>query len=91
MFEDFSKKCADALRENKRLIGADQREYQRELERNYVRFTERLAPMVASSAAGVTTMRRRLRGRAETGAEIEEPSAEPLETDADPEGLVTAV
>lgn len=46
-FKDFSKKCHDALRENKRLIGPDQREYQKELERNYIRFTERLAPMVS--------------------------------------------
>ncbi|KAJ0181570.1 hypothetical protein K1T71_002292 [Dendrolimus kikuchii] len=45
-FKDFSKKCQDALRKNKNLIGSDQREYQRELERNLQRFTERLAPLV---------------------------------------------
>ncbi|PSN35267.1 Dedicator of cytokinesis protein 7 [Blattella germanica] len=39
-------KCADALRKNKNLIGADQRDYQRELERNYHRFTGRLMPLI---------------------------------------------
>lgn len=57
-FQDFSKKCADALRENKRLIGPDQKEYQRELERNYVRFTERLAPMVAAAPLSTGTLKR---------------------------------
>lgn len=45
-FKDFSKKCFDALRKNKNLIGADQRDYQRELERNYQRFTEKLNPLI---------------------------------------------
>ncbi|KAK0179557.1 hypothetical protein PV327_005299 [Microctonus hyperodae] len=45
-FKDFSKKCLDALRRNKNLIGPDQRDYQRELERNYQRLTERLAPLI---------------------------------------------
>ncbi|XP_063863721.1 dedicator of cytokinesis protein 7-like isoform X4 [Scylla paramamosain] len=45
-FKDFSKKCYDALRKNKTLIGQDMREYHRELERNYNRFTEGLAPMI---------------------------------------------
>lgn len=46
-FKDFQKKCLDALRRNKNLIGPDQRDYQRELERNYQRLTERLAPLIA--------------------------------------------
>uniref|UniRef100_A0A915L384 DOCKER domain-containing protein n=1 Tax=Romanomermis culicivorax TaxID=13658 RepID=A0A915L384_ROMCU len=54
-FKDFSKKCADALRENKRLIGSDQKEYQKELERNYVRFTERLAPMLSKFYVAAST------------------------------------
>ncbi|KAK7862685.1 hypothetical protein R5R35_000927 [Gryllus longicercus] len=45
-FKDFSKKCSDALKKNKNLIGSDQRDYQRELERNYQRFTERLMPLI---------------------------------------------
>ncbi|KAF7997149.1 hypothetical protein HCN44_005426 [Aphidius gifuensis] len=48
-FKDFSKKCLDALRRNKNLIGPDQRDYQRELERNYQKLTERLAPVIAWS------------------------------------------
>ncbi|KAL7303214.1 hypothetical protein TKK_0004415 [Trichogramma kaykai] len=48
-FKDFSKKCLDALRKNKNLIGSDQRDYQRELERNYQRFTERLTPLIVWS------------------------------------------
>ncbi|XP_024892048.1 dedicator of cytokinesis protein 7-like, partial [Temnothorax curvispinosus] len=36
-----------ALRRNKNLISPDQRDYQRELERNYQRLTERLAPLIA--------------------------------------------
>jgi hypothetical protein len=39
-------RCADALRKNKTLIGADQKDYQRELERNYHRFTTRLMPLI---------------------------------------------
>ncbi|KAJ8930196.1 hypothetical protein NQ314_017036 [Rhamnusium bicolor] len=45
-FKDFSKKCYDALRKNKNLIGPDQRDYQRELDRNYKRFIEKLQPLV---------------------------------------------
>ncbi|RZF36641.1 hypothetical protein LSTR_LSTR012320 [Laodelphax striatellus] len=47
-FKDFSKKCSDALRKNKNLIGPDQRDYQRELERNYHRFSDRLMPLIAN-------------------------------------------
>lgn len=45
-FKDFSKKCHDALKKNKNLILPDQKDYQRELERNYGRFTERLTPLI---------------------------------------------
>ncbi|XP_069991563.1 dedicator of cytokinesis protein 7 isoform X5 [Penaeus vannamei] len=45
-FKDFSKKCQDALRRNKTLIGSDMREYHRELERNYNKFIEGLSPMI---------------------------------------------
>ncbi|XP_066258807.1 dedicator of cytokinesis protein 7 [Euwallacea similis] len=45
-FKDFSKKCADALKKNKNLIGVDQRDYQRELDRNYKKFTDKLQPLV---------------------------------------------
>ncbi|XP_061934172.1 dedicator of cytokinesis protein 7 isoform X2 [Apis cerana] len=53
-FKDFSKKCLDALRRNKNLIGPDQRDYQRELERNYQRLTERLSPLIAWSGPSLT-------------------------------------
>lgn len=39
-------RCHDALKKNKNLIGTDQRDYQKELDRNYKRFTERLQPLV---------------------------------------------
>ncbi|XP_026681191.1 dedicator of cytokinesis protein 7 isoform X2 [Diaphorina citri] len=45
-FKDFSKKCCDALRKNKTLIGPDQKDYQKELERNYHRFTDKLMPLI---------------------------------------------
>ncbi|KAI1280634.1 Dedicator of cytokinesis protein 7 [Halotydeus destructor] len=50
-FKDFCKKCGDALRKNRTLIGPDQKEYQRELERNFHRFTEKLAPMISNNSA----------------------------------------
>ncbi|XP_050362134.1 dedicator of cytokinesis protein 7 [Nymphalis io] len=52
-FKDFSKKCHDALKKNKNLISSEQREYQRELERNFARFTERLAPLIHATPSHV--------------------------------------
>lgn len=46
-FRDFTKRCEDALRKNKTLIGPDQREYHRELERNYHRLKEALSPLTS--------------------------------------------
>ncbi|XP_053325502.1 dedicator of cytokinesis protein 7 isoform X3 [Spea bombifrons] len=45
-FKDFTKRCEDSLRKNKSLIGPDQKEYQRELERNYHRLKEALQPLI---------------------------------------------
>ncbi|XP_074836429.1 dedicator of cytokinesis protein 6 isoform X3 [Carettochelys insculpta] len=45
-FKDFTKRCEDALRKNKSLIGPDQREYHRELERNYQRLRDALQPLL---------------------------------------------
>ncbi|XP_028679697.2 dedicator of cytokinesis protein 7-like isoform X1 [Erpetoichthys calabaricus] len=45
-FKDFTKRCEDALRKNKTLIGPDQKEYHRELERNYHRLKEALNPLI---------------------------------------------
>jgi len=39
-------RCEDSLRKNKSLIGPDQKEYQRELERNYHRLKEALQPLI---------------------------------------------
>ncbi|XP_063084731.1 dedicator of cytokinesis protein 6 isoform X2 [Cavia porcellus] len=45
-FKDFCKKCEDALRKNKALVGPDQKEYHRELERHYGRLREALQPLL---------------------------------------------
>jgi len=51
-FKEFVKRAGDALRKNKSLIGPDQKEYQKEMERNYQRFRERLAPMLCNGSGG---------------------------------------
>lgn len=45
-FKEFSKRCHDALKKNKNLILSDQKDYQKELERNYAKFVERLTPLI---------------------------------------------
>uniref|UniRef100_A0A8C9XV20 Dedicator of cytokinesis 6 n=1 Tax=Sander lucioperca TaxID=283035 RepID=A0A8C9XV20_SANLU len=45
-FKDFTKRCEDALRKNKALIGLDQKEYHREMERNYNKLKEALGPLI---------------------------------------------
>jgi hypothetical protein len=42
----FFYRCADALKKNKTLIGADQRAYQHELDKNYHSFTSSLMPLI---------------------------------------------
>lgn len=42
----FPCRCEDALRKNKSLIGPDQKEYHRELERNYIKLKEALGPLI---------------------------------------------
>ncbi|CAD7079957.1 unnamed protein product [Hermetia illucens] len=57
-FKEFSKRCDDALKKNKSLIQPDQKDYQKELQRNYDRFTERLKPLITispSQAQGVVS------------------------------------
>ncbi|RUS71322.1 hypothetical protein EGW08_020919, partial [Elysia chlorotica] len=51
-FKDFIKKCGDALQKNK-LLMPEQKEYQRELERKYHTFREKISPMIST-----TVMRR---------------------------------
>ncbi|KAK6060206.1 dedicator of cytokinesis [Cooperia oncophora] len=48
-FHDFSKKCADALVLNKQLILPDQLAYQTELQKNYVEFTRKMAPIMGGT------------------------------------------
>ena len=38
-------RCDDALKKNKKLITPDQKEYQKELEKNYNKFEEQLSPL----------------------------------------------
>lgn len=49
-FKKFQYACHVALKLNKQLIGPDQKEYQRELDRNYTRITEQLRPMIKNRA-----------------------------------------
>jgi dedicator of cytokinesis protein 6/7/8 len=45
-FKEFTRRCADALKKNKTLIGCDQFEYQREMERNYNELKKRIDPLI---------------------------------------------
>ncbi|XP_062985366.1 dedicator of cytokinesis protein 8 [Elgaria multicarinata webbii] len=45
-FKEFIMRCGEAVEKNKRLITADQREYQQELKKNYNRLKENLRPMI---------------------------------------------
>jgi hypothetical protein len=45
----FRVRCGDTLQRNKALIGIDQKDYQRELERNYHQIKDKLSPLIASS------------------------------------------
>uniref|UniRef100_A0A7E4ZYH3 C2 DOCK-type domain-containing protein n=1 Tax=Panagrellus redivivus TaxID=6233 RepID=A0A7E4ZYH3_PANRE len=48
-FKDFLKKCADALAKNSELIGPDQADYQRELQRNYADVSAQLAQITGAA------------------------------------------
>ena len=41
-------RCEEALSKNKKLISEDQRAYQKELERNFNQFVEKLEPLLKS-------------------------------------------
>ena len=45
-FKEFSRRCADALKKNKTLIGNDQLEYQKEMERNYTELKAKIDPLI---------------------------------------------
>ncbi|KAK3089282.1 hypothetical protein FSP39_002319 [Pinctada imbricata] len=58
-FKDFLKKCQDALHRNKSLISPDQRDYQKELEKNYHQVRDKLLPYISSNAATMRHKHRR--------------------------------
>ncbi|XP_019373203.1 PREDICTED: dedicator of cytokinesis protein 8 isoform X1 [Gavialis gangeticus] len=45
-FKEFIRRCGEAVEKNRRLITADQREYQQELKKNYNKLKENLRPMI---------------------------------------------
>uniref|UniRef100_A0A8C8SR86 Dedicator of cytokinesis 8 n=1 Tax=Pelusios castaneus TaxID=367368 RepID=A0A8C8SR86_9SAUR len=45
-FKEFIMRCGEAVEKNKRLITADQKEYQLELKKNYNKLKENLRPMI---------------------------------------------
>uniref|UniRef100_A0A452V1Z9 Dedicator of cytokinesis 8 n=1 Tax=Ursus maritimus TaxID=29073 RepID=A0A452V1Z9_URSMA len=45
-FKEFIMRCGEAVEKNKRLITADQREYQQELKKNYHKLKANLRPMI---------------------------------------------
>eukprot|EP00095_Tigriopus_kingsejongensis_P000113 snap_masked-scaffold265_size231475-processed-gene-1.10 protein:Tk00113 transcript:snap_masked-scaffold265_size231475-processed-gene-1.10-mRNA-1 annotation:"dedicator of cytokinesis protein 7-like isoform x2" len=49
-FKDFTKKCEDALKRNRKLITSDQKEYQKELEKNYLHLHQSLAPLFSTAS-----------------------------------------
>ena len=48
-FKEFSRRCLEALVKNKSLIGSDQFEYQREMERNYNELKIKIDPIIENS------------------------------------------
>ncbi|XP_062509807.1 dedicator of cytokinesis protein 7-like isoform X2 [Corticium candelabrum] len=60
-FREFTLRCGEALERNKHLIGEDQREYQREMERNYITFKERLSRLLPDKRGAAIKTRRRSR------------------------------
>ncbi|XP_060603802.1 dedicator of cytokinesis protein 7-like isoform X2 [Ruditapes philippinarum] len=62
-FKDFLKKCCDALHRNKSLITHEQKEYQRELERNYHVIKGKLLPWISNAATLKRTKHHRREGK----------------------------
>lgn len=50
-FKDFSTRCGEALTKNRQLVNGHEQqiEYHKELERNFYKFTERLAPLMGNA------------------------------------------
>ena len=49
-FKEFTRRCSEALKRNKTLIGPDQREYQKEMERNNSELKAKIEPMIENRA-----------------------------------------
>lgn len=47
-FKEFIKRISDCLKKNRQLISAEQKDYQKEMEKNYQVFNEKLKPMIQS-------------------------------------------
>jgi len=54
-------RCGDTLQRNKALIGVDQKDYQRELERNYHQIKDKLSPLISSSTHADSARRKHKR------------------------------
>ncbi|XP_015776632.1 PREDICTED: dedicator of cytokinesis protein 7-like [Acropora digitifera] len=63
-FKEFVKRCGDALQKNKHLITLDQRAYQKELERNYTKLTEKLEPLLKNKFGSLRGSMRQKEGSA---------------------------
>ncbi|XP_015777841.1 PREDICTED: dedicator of cytokinesis protein 7-like [Acropora digitifera] len=63
-FKEFVKRCGDALQKNKHLIQQDQRAYQKELERNYIKLTEKLEPLLKNKFGSLRGSMRQKEGSA---------------------------
>ncbi|XP_067028614.1 dedicator of cytokinesis protein 7-like isoform X1 [Acropora muricata] len=63
-FKEFVKRCGDALQKNKHLIQLDQRAYQKELERNYTKLTEKLEPLLKNKFGSLRGSMRQKEGSA---------------------------
>lgn len=60
-FREFTLRCGEALDKNKHLIVEDQREYQREMERNFITFKEKLSFILPEKRVCGTKTRRKSR------------------------------
>lgn len=45
-FKEFMRRCMDALEKNSKIIGTNQREYQKEMEKNYIELKTKIDPLL---------------------------------------------
>jgi hypothetical protein len=63
-FKEFTKRCHEALEKNEALIGEEQYDYQRELNRKFKDFQTQLQPMVATHRSKATSSLKKAKERA---------------------------